>query len=150
MQYLRRRASLIWSNAGLPSYSYVFDVTVNGLSDYIGATHFQEVAFVFNNTLALGYNAQPDPFEGEPASYYTLAKTMSTAWVNFFVSLDPNGASGLNITGVPSWPVYNASAGGGVGYNIVWNVNGSYLERDTFRAEGMQWMIDNSLTLFGN
>lgn len=30
MQYLRRRANLAWSNAGLPSYSYVFNVVTNG------------------------------------------------------------------------------------------------------------------------
>lgn len=32
MQYLRRRANLAWSEAGLPSYSYVFDVVVNGIA----------------------------------------------------------------------------------------------------------------------
>lgn len=30
MQYLRRRANMAWFNAGLPSYSYVFNVITNG------------------------------------------------------------------------------------------------------------------------
>lgn len=148
MQYLRRRASIAWSNAGLPSYSYRFDVTVNGVADYIAATHFQEVAFVFDNTLGTGYAT--NPFANTTAAFPALAKTMSTAWVNFVVGLDPNGAQGLGISDVDAWPVYNASEGGGVGKNIVFDVNGSYTEWDNYRAEGIQWMIDNSLSLFGN
>ncbi|GMF26791.1 unnamed protein product [Phytophthora lilii] len=38
------------------SYSYVFNVLVIGLTQYIGATHFQEVAFVFYNLQGNGYN----------------------------------------------------------------------------------------------
>lgn len=41
--YARRRASIAWSDADLPSYTYRFDVTVNGVPDYVAATHFQEV-----------------------------------------------------------------------------------------------------------
>lgn len=42
--YARRRASITWSDADVPSYSYRFDVTVNGIADYVAATHFQEVS----------------------------------------------------------------------------------------------------------
>lgn len=150
MQYLRRRANIAWSSHGLPSYSYRFDVTVNGIPDYVAATHFQEVAFVFDNTLGVGYVASPDPFANTTAAFPALAKTMSSAWVNFVVGLDPNGAQGLGIPGVDAWPVYNATEGGGVGKNIVFDVNGSYTEWDNYRGEGIQWMIDNSLDLFGN
>lgn len=150
MQYLRRRANIAWSAAGLPSYSYVFDVTVNGVPDYVGATHFQEVAFVFDNVLGVGYDAAPDPFANTTAAFPALAKTMSTAWVNFVVGLEPNGAQGLGIPGVDAWPVYNASAGGGAGRNIVFSVNGSYTEWDSYRAEGIEWMRANSLAVFGN
>lgn len=125
-------------------------MTVNGLPDYTAATHFQEVAFVFDNTLGVGYNFQPDPFANESAAFPALAKTMSTAWVNFFVSLDPNGENGLGIEGVAEWPVYNASLGGGVGQNIVWDVNGSYIEWDDYRAEGINWLIEGGLNVFGN
>lgn len=152
MQYLRRRANQAWSAAGVPSYSYVFDVVVNGIPAYVGATHFQEVAFVFDNTLGVGYDAQPDPFANTSAAFPALAAAMSAAWVNFVTGLDPNGAAGLNLTDVAAWPVYNASEGGGVGRNIVFSVNGtgSYLEWDDYRAEGIQWMTENSLSVFGN
>lgn len=147
MQYTRRRANIAWSNAGLQSYSYRFDVTVNGVPAFIAATHFQEVAFVFDNTLGVGYAT--NPFGGNDstaAALPALAKAMSNAWVNFFTSLDPNGPGGLDV----EWPVYNATAGGGVGKNMVFDVNGSYVEWDDFRAEGINWLSENSLSLFGN
>jgi hypothetical protein len=59
--------------------------------------------------------------------------------------MDPNGA-GLE----PAWPVYNATTGGGVGSNIVWAVNGSYVEVDDWRAEGMNWFIENSYAVLGD
>ncbi|PSR76556.1 Alpha/Beta hydrolase protein [Coniella lustricola] len=146
MHFLRRRANIAWHNAGLPSYSYRFDVTVNGIPDYVAATHFQEVAFVFDNTRGEGYNFQADPFANESAAFPALAKAMSTAWINFFVSLDPNGAD----DSVAAWPVYNTSVGGGVGQNMVWDVNGSHVEWDSYRAEGIEWMMASGLTVFGN
>lgn len=114
-----------------------------------GATHFQEIAFVFYNVEGLGYKT--NPFAGMPPSYAALAKTMSTAWVNFVTGLDPNGKgpSGKAAIGEPWWPVYNATTGGGVGRNIVWHANASHIEADTYRAEGIQWMIDHGLDVFG-
>lgn len=44
MQYQRRRANKAWTKHGVPSYTYRFDVTVNGLPPFVGATHFQEVS----------------------------------------------------------------------------------------------------------
>jgi carboxylesterase type B len=104
-----------------------------------------QVAFVFYNLNGDGYTT--DPFANTTQAYKDLAFTMSSAWVNFFVSLDPNGA------GVRTeWPVYNTTSGGGVGEGIVWSVkdNGSYVELDDFRAEGIKYLSDNALTLFGN
>jgi carboxylesterase type B len=45
--YARRRSNIAWSDAGLPSYAYRFDVTVNGMPEYVSATHFQEVSWTF-------------------------------------------------------------------------------------------------------
>jgi carboxylesterase type B len=81
MQYSRRRASLAFAKQGIPSWSYRFDVVLPSLPGYIGATHFQEVAFVFDNTRGEGY-AQ-NPFANNTRVLTALAKTMSTAWVNF-------------------------------------------------------------------
>lgn len=143
--YARRRANIAWSDAGITSYSYHFDVTVNGIPESISATHFQEVAFVFYNLNGDGYAT--NPFGNTTQAFKDLALTMSSAWINFFVDLDPNGAAVS-----PAWPAYNTSAGGGVGQNIVWSVrgNGSYIEWDDYRAEGMKYLADNALELFGN
>ncbi|KAK9789635.1 putative Alpha/Beta hydrolase protein [Seiridium cardinale] len=143
--YARRRASLAWSNADIPSYTYRFDVIVNGVPDYVAATHFQEVAFVFYNLNGDGYAT--NPFANTTQEYKDLALTISSAWINFFVSLDPNSAAVS-----PQWPIYNTTSGGGVGEEIVWSVvnEGSYVEFDDYRAEGIKYMSDNALTLFGN
>ncbi|KAK6208193.1 hypothetical protein LQW54_006974 [Pestalotiopsis sp. IQ-011] len=143
--YLRRRANIAWSDAGVPSYSYRFDVTVNGVTPNVSATHFQEVAFVFYNLNGDGYAV--NPFGNTTQAFKDVALAMSSAWVNFFVGLDPNGAAVS-----PAWPAYNTSSGGGVGQNIVWSVkgNGSYVEWDDYRAEGMKYLADNALELFGN
>lgn len=71
---------------------------------------------------------------------------MSKAWISFVVKQDPNW-DGLGV----QWPVYNASAGGGVGEGIVFSANKSpYIEYDSYRAEPMNWFIENSLPVFGN
>ncbi|KAK0389867.1 hypothetical protein NLU13_3440 [Sarocladium strictum] len=145
MQYGRRRANLAWSEHGVKSYSYRFDVQVHGNS-LIGSTHFHEVAFVFNNLNGLGYAV--NPFGGDDAEYTAKAKKLSglmnKAWINFFVDQDPNGG------GVGSWPVYDADAGGGLGQNIVFDLEGAHPEWDDYRAEGMHWFIKNALAVFGS
>ncbi|KAI1844334.1 hypothetical protein JX265_010237 [Neoarthrinium moseri] len=145
MHYARRRSNIAWDQAGAPSYSYRFDVTVNGIPDFASATHFQEVAFVFYNLNGDGY--ETNPFANTTQAYKDLALTMSTSWINFFVGLNPNGE-----TVSPAWPAYDTSVGGGVGQNVVYTVrnNGSFVETDDYRAEGINWFIQNALTVFGN
>lgn len=109
-----------------------------------------EVAFVFDNIQGLGYDE--NPFENSPASFAQLAKTMSKAWINFFVDLDPNGKSAAgrsNSSSSLSWPIYNATTGGGAGHNMVWQAGSSHVEPDTYRAEGISWMIEHGLDVFG-
>ncbi|KAL0936581.1 carboxylesterase family protein [Colletotrichum truncatum] len=146
-QFLRRRANVAWANHGVPSYAYRFDVTVNGVAPYIGATHFQEVAFVFYNLNGNGYVA--NPFGGNDTAYtekaHTLAKTVSSAWINFFVGLDPNGAPGLG-----PWPVYGTQGGAGVGSDVVFGINGTKTETDDWRKEGMEWFTKHALDVHGS
>lgn len=105
-----------------------------------------QVAFVFNNLNGLGYDV--NPFGGNSTSYTekatALSKTMSAAWVNFFVSLDPNGAPGLG-----EWPAYSTE-GGAPGSDVVFGLNGTVLETDDWRADGMSWMVEHGLDIFGN
>ena len=151
MHYARRRANLAFAKQGLPSWSYRFDTVVAGMPGYIGAVHFQEVAFVFDNTRGDGYEESPFGNNNNTEALTALAKTMSTAWVNFVTGQDPNGPEGLGLLlpGGGVWPVYNASAGGGVGESLVWKDKGSYVEIDSWRAEGLNYFSENSLAVFG-
>jgi carboxylesterase type B len=147
MQYSRRRASLAFEKQGIPSWSYRFDVVLPSIPAFIGATHFQEVAFVFDNTRGEGY--EKNPFANNTEALVALAKTMSTGWINFITGQDPNGPEGLNLPGEVSWPAYNVTVGGGVGQNMVWSDKGSYVEVDDWRVEGINYFIENSLLVFG-
>lgn len=93
----------------------------------IGATHFQEVAFVFNNKDGLGYPpVSVDPFSGEPQSYFNLSDKMSTAWVSFVHDGNPGSF----------WPRYSL----GVGQNYVFDANATelgYVEPDLWRKDGI-------------
>jgi carboxylesterase type B len=139
----RRLTSLSWAKHNVPCYTYRFDVTVNGIPAYIGATHFQEVSFVFNNTRGEGYAV--DPFANETAGYFELAREMSGRWVGFVTGLKPDWYG--NGAGV-QWPVYKVG-GQGVGENIVFQKNGSSIEVDGWRKEGIQWINEHALSVYG-
>lgn len=142
----RRASNHAWANFNVTSFSYVFNVVVNGVTNFTGATHFQEVAFVFDNIDGLGYAI--NPFEGEPDSYIKLAKQISRSWVGFVTDLDPN-KNGLE--DVNEWPEYLLT--GGVGTTFVLtaegNGNGSFSSADDFRAEGIAFISENAKSQFG-
>jgi acetylcholinesterase len=76
----RRFMAQAWSNQSVAAYTYRFNVLVHGALPQIGATHFEEVPFVFHNTISNGYglpNGQPKPFLNVPDSFQTLADIMS-------------------------------------------------------------------------
>ena len=93
-----------------------------------------------------GYTS--DPLGGE-ASYQkatrAMAKIISTAWINFFNTLDPNGNKGEDLFSGEKWPIYDSPAD-----SIVFNINGSHIEADDWRSDGMDWMIKHALDVFGN
>ncbi|PMD21774.1 alpha/beta-hydrolase [Hyaloscypha hepaticicola] len=125
----------VWSAYQLPSYSYRFDVVVNGVPTFLGSTHFQEVAFVFNNIDGEGYATNPfgNMTAHDNEKFVNLSKLMSRSWVSFIVDGDPNlhGLEGVGTT----WPV-----------NIVFTVNltgTSYIEVDSWRGEGIAFINGN-------
>lgn len=142
----RRASNHAWATFNVTSFSYVFNVLTAGTPAFIGATHFQEVAFVFDNTDGLGYAASP--FEGEPESYFQLAEQMTRSWVGFVTELDPN-KNGLE--NVNEWPLYVLE--GGVGVNFVLtaegNGNESFAAVDDFRAEGIAFISENAKSQWG-
>lgn len=81
-----------WAIQNQTAYSYHFNVLTNGMPAEEGSSHFQEVAFVFNNVDGLGYDTAvaENPFEGMPGTFGELADTMSKMWVSFITTSDPN------------------------------------------------------------
>ena len=78
----RRRTAQIWTDAGLPVYTYRFDTLTNTSlpNAFFGVYHTTEIALVLHNTEGVGY-VTGDPFGGKPASYLALADYMSHAWI---------------------------------------------------------------------
>lgn len=172
----RRLTSQIWAANNISSWSYHFNVLVNGLGPAVGATHFQEVVFVFHNLQGGGYNTSVavDPLANEPPTYDHLADIMSRMWVSFIVDGDPNGSNGMSFfhsfnmpllafvfdfevyethadcstdTSV-HWPAYNLTSP----QNIVFDTNVTnllYTEPDYYRAEGIQYIQDRFVSVYG-
>ncbi|CZR69899.1 related to cholinesterase [Phialocephala subalpina] len=133
----RRLTVETWAAANISAYSYRFNAIPTGVSWPIEVTHFQEVAFVFNNLNGLGYAV--NPFENKTESYTKLSELMSKSWASFVYDLDPNGWTGRDAS-VPAWPAYSIENP----QNIVWDANvTSFTEPDTFRAEGIKLLNEN-------
>lgn len=139
----RRFINQQYARYNTTTYAYRFNTIPYPLPLQVGVAHFQEVAFVFDNTGGLGYAPNAKPFTNAPQSYYDLAELMSKMWVSFAVEGNPNGHG---VEGAPVWPVYvNGEGGkvesgmGGYGKAMVLQANGtgSYVEDDTYRAAGM-------------
>ncbi|RDW58416.1 hypothetical protein BP5796_12346 [Coleophoma crateriformis] len=135
----RRLTCETWAKNAVSAFCYRFNTVPNGISTYIGATHFQEVAFVFNNKNGLGYPpVSEDPFEGEPQSYFELSDKMTTAWATFIHDGSPGSF----------WPSYAV----GNGTNFVFDANATglgYVEPDTFRSAGISLINSWSSELYG-
>ncbi len=142
----RRGACETWAANGIPAYCYRFNTIPAGIPWETGVTHFQEVAFVFDNIHGYGYNAEHssvDPFQDKPKSYTQLAKLMSCSWASFIYDQNPNGFKTRH-SSAAAWPEYSTSNP----QNIVWDANVTalaYAEPDTFRSEGIQWILDHAL-----
>ncbi|KAI8937836.1 hypothetical protein NX059_005529 [Plenodomus lindquistii] len=102
-----------------------------------GVSHFSEVAFVFANPAYVG------PW----TEYKALSDEMSERWVRFIATGDPNagvdarGRAHGGLKGV-KWPLYSS---GEKGLNLVLQANGrgqngSYVEEDTYRLEGREYL----------
>ncbi|KAJ9611134.1 hypothetical protein H2200_004317 [Cladophialophora chaetospira] len=142
----RRLISQVYANNNISNWSYHFNVLVNGQPPAIGATHFQEVAFVFHNLEGLGYEnaVAVDPFANKPRTYQQLVTIMSRMWVSFIVDGDPNTSNATSVR----WPVYTLENP----QNIVFDANATdllYAEPDYYRAEGIQYITDRLVSVYG-
>lgn len=137
----RRDTCQTWAAAGLAAYCYRFNTIPNGVAN-VG--HFQEVAFVFDNTDGLGYGdiwGTVNPFANTTQSYYDLAELMSKSWISFIHDLEPNAFEG-RFEAAPAWPVYELEQP----REMVWDANVTELAvaaEDTYRQEGIQFILDH-------
>lgn len=145
----RRRTCETWAAAGLSAYCYRFNAIPAGIPPFIGATHFQEVSFVFLNLQGVGYApAAVPPFTNKTESYRNLARFMNSNWVSFVHDLDPNSWRQTNAWNGNEalWPKYSLENP----MDMVFDANvSSYAEPDTYRKEGMKLINDNAATLYG-
>ncbi|POM75165.1 Triacylglycerol Lipase [Phytophthora palmivora] len=133
----RRYTAEAWAANNVTSYSYVFNVLVNGLSQYVGSTHFQEVAFVFYNLDGNGYEnaVAVNPFQGMPETFTQLARIITRMWSSFIVDQTPNN-NGVTVLKWPEYTTENPT-------NIVFDVNVTelaYIEPDIYRAEAISFL----------
>ncbi|KAJ5764735.1 extracellular lipase [Penicillium odoratum] len=139
----RRYACEVWTQHGLPCYSYRFN-TIPGATNplYLGATHYEEVAFVFNNVLGQGmpsnaFNVQPVARED---SYKQLGDIMSRMWMSFAATQSPNNHRVKSFQTV--WPAYNLKNP----QNMVFDGNAtSFVENDDWRTNAIKLIVERSL-----
>ncbi|KAK7914167.1 hypothetical protein PG985_011870 [Apiospora marii] len=136
----RRAWAAAWAAAGLPAYTYGFNVLSTGIPPISGSTHFQEVAYVFDNTAGLGYDTPVavDPFGGKPEAYFRLADLMSRMWVSFVTTLDPNHHATAGSEGL-AWPEYKSEGA----QNLVFDANVTtlaYEQADDYRKEQFEYL----------
>jgi para-nitrobenzyl esterase len=91
-QQASRKAAL----GAAPAYAYIYSWRTPILDNRPGSFHAAELAFVFDNAELLDHYSAGDP------AAYVLDKQMSTAWVSFARTGNPNHS------GMPHWPAYTA------------------------------------------
>ncbi|EKG20511.1 Carboxylesterase type B [Macrophomina phaseolina MS6] len=128
----KRLLAETWSRYDVPVYSYRFKTIPAGISpEELGATHFQEVAFVFRNKEGWGYDINPFAVttDDRRRSYENLSDEMARMWINFVNNLSPNAHE--DYSSAQQWPRYTE----GNPVNMVFDAdNGSYVEKDDYRA----------------
>ncbi|KAL4906169.1 hypothetical protein BDW74DRAFT_190229 [Aspergillus multicolor] len=136
----RRETARTWASHGVLAYAYRFNAIPAGVPPEIGVGHYKEIGFMFNNLQGVGYRPDIMPFEGKGKNYVDLANFMSSTWVSFVYDLDPSEFKGRD-KGIPAWPQYDVHDP----KDFVFDANvTSYVEADTYRAEGIALINDNA------
>jgi carboxylesterase type B len=115
-------------------YSFRFDTPLYNATAPVAVGHGVNVMFSFQNISgAMG----PVP---QYSAYRALSLGIGKAYANFAGTGNPNGVGGRNQTGLPLWPAYDLANP----TNMVLNANGSFIEADTWRAQGISFI--NNIT----
>jgi acetylcholinesterase len=129
----RRLLAESYAAADLSVYSYLWNVYVNGIPNILGATHFQELAFVF-------YDLTSAEFKNKPETFKELSNLMSRQWVNFINDANPNLS--ISPEGTPAWPLYTPAQPDNIVFDV--NVTGlAYTAEDNYRSEAITYLQQN-------
>jgi para-nitrobenzyl esterase len=94
-----KQAAAKSKQAGAPAYVYLFQWQSPVNDGSLGASHGMELPFMFNNI------GMARTLTGGGKEAYDLADKISSAWINFVKTGDPNGK------GLPKWETYNPDKG---------------------------------------
>lgn len=142
LQYPRRATCTAWAQNDVSAYSYRFNVQPAGVPGVIGVTHYQEIAWVFDNIDGAGWATNPfNVSDVDREAYIEVATLMTRMWASFVHHLNPNEHG---LTGYPTWPKYDATEQG-VGDNFVFDAKmTSYVERDDWRVPGIAFLTEKA------
>src|ERR1035437_876884 len=79
-----------------PAYAYVYSWRTPALDDRPGTFHAADISFAFDNAELCDHSSAGDP------AAFVLSKQISTAWVSFARTGNPNHSD------MPHWPAYTA------------------------------------------
>jgi carboxylesterase type B len=126
----RRKMAEVYTKSGQKVYSYRFDTPLYNATVPGSVKHFDNVMFSFQNISgAMG----PLP---RYQSYRTLSTSIGKSYANFVGTWNPNGGNETSETGLPYWPRYSIEKP----TNMVLNATASFVEKDTFRKEGISFI----------
>ncbi|KAJ7610509.1 alpha/beta-hydrolase [Roridomyces roridus] len=133
------------ASSEVPVYKYRFNHVPwdTGFAPIDFISHFLEVSYMFNlqnnDTAFWKANKFTATYlgPGAPIADRFLGSYMAASWAAFVATGDPNTA---NIPTKIQWPQYSERAS-----NMVWQTQGSTVEDDDFRKEGMQFIMDHVL-----
>ncbi|KAJ5749311.1 uncharacterized protein N7511_011007 [Penicillium nucicola] len=129
----RRRQCEAWAETSTPAYCYRFNVRSADVPLLSGATHFEEVSFVFHNLAGLGYH-YGKPFAGVPQSYIDLSSLMTSMWASFIHDLNPNPVA---VNQSVHWDAYSTAKP----VDLLFDANStSHMEADTWRHAGIAYI----------
>ena len=94
-----KQATAKSQQGGAPAYIYLFEWQSPVNDGSLGASHGMELPFMFNNI------ALARPLTGGGKEAYELADKISSAWINFVKTGNPNAK------GLPKWEPYNPETG---------------------------------------
>ncbi|KAL9575842.1 hypothetical protein ACKAV7_000005 [Fusarium commune] len=133
----RRLTNKVWADSGVPTYSYYFDTVPASIDPKtLGATHFQEIPYMFDNIKGVGWDKNPFPTEPSLRNkHQDLADLMSRMWISFVVKQSPNFHQVPQI-GL-EWPPYTNTCA----MNMVFSAtDGIKLQPDDWRTEELDMM----------